>query len=182
MCDLFPLISLLYIACASRRPFLAVTHLKFIAKDQKTKKEQKKKKTKRIETNKKITNKEKKNSISNNHSPNNYYENKKICWNIYFYYSGIFCVPHFRVVFLPPHEWCPSERRGYSSFFFLFLVCVFFCFARGFSVMSGIGLTTLTNKKEISENVWMLLCLCSVINWILYLCYTTCVIRKSTRQ
>lgn len=41
---LFSLISCMYIACASRRPFLAVTHLKFIAKDQK------KKKTKRIET------------------------------------------------------------------------------------------------------------------------------------
>lgn len=41
----------------------------------------------------------------------------------------------------------------FSQFFFFLFVLICLCFERGFSVMSGSGLTTLTNKKEISENV-----------------------------
>ena len=99
----FSYLSLLYIACASRRPFLAVTHLKFIAKDQtKKKKEYKKKKTKRIERKppKKFTNKEIQISISNDRSQINQLrkqtnKKRKMLENIYFYYWNILCSTFF---------------------------------------------------------------------------------------
>jgi hypothetical protein len=98
-------------------------------KERKNRRKKKRKESKQNQQKKLLT--KKKNSISNNHSPNNYYENKKISWNIYFYYSGIFCVPHFSCCISPTSRMVSiRETWPFLFFFFLFLVCVFLFCAR----------------------------------------------------
>jgi len=67
----------------------------------------------------------------------------------------------FRVVFSHLTNGVHPRDVAIPFFFPFFLVCVF-CFARGICVTSGIGLTTLTNKKRNFRK-----CYYCIINWII---------------